>query len=42
MAQSVFFRISKSLLMIETAEKVAERHFFGSLTLYIPLNPKAC
>lgn len=39
MAQSVFFRIS---LMIETAEKVAERHFFGSLTLCIPLNPKAC
>lgn len=42
MAQSVFLRISKYILMIETAEKVAERHFFGSLTLYIPLNPKAC
>ena len=42
MAQSGFMRISKYLLMIETAEKVAERHFFGSLTLYIPLNPKAC
>lgn len=42
MAQSGFLRISKYLLMIETAEKVAERHFLGSLTLFIPLNPKAC
>ena len=28
MTQSGFLRISKYLLMIETAEKVAERHFF--------------
>lgn len=41
MAQSGFLRISKYLLMIETAEKVAERHFFPAVSHFaFLLTPK--